>query len=93
MALARIYRPPKSAMQSGRANTKAWVLEFEREAKPAPDPLTGWPGSPDTRAQVRMRFTTREAAEAYAKRYGIAFEVVPERPVRAKPKAYADNFR
>jgi len=93
MPLARIYRPPKSAMQSGRANTKAWVLEFEREAKPAPDPLTGWPGSPDTRAQVRMRFSSREEAEAYARRYNIAYEVLPEGPVRTAPKAYADNFR
>jgi NADH dehydrogenase ubiquinone Fe-S protein 4 len=93
MPLARIYRPPKSAMQSGRANTLVWVLEFVRQVKPAPDPLTGWPGSPDTSTQVRMRFATREAAEAYAKRTRIAYEVVPERPVHTRPKTYADNFR
>jgi hypothetical protein len=92
---ARIYRQPKSAMQSGRAGTAEWVLEFLPQEAKRIDPLTGWPGSGDTQAQVRLRFPTREAAIAHAEAGGYAFEVETPPPVKAdvKPKAYADNFR
>ncbi len=92
--LARIHCPPRSAMQSGKANTQGWVLVYAPTAPLRIDPLTGWPGAGDTRAQVRLRFPTREAAVAYAEAHGIRHEVEeppPERPL--KPKVYADNFR
>lgn len=92
MAHARIYQQIKNAMQSGRARTGSWVLEHEpTEAKRA-DPLTGWAGSGDTRAQVRLTFPTLEAAKAYAEREGLTAHVVagPER--KLKLQAYADNF-
>ncbi|MFZ5707422.1 MAG: ETC complex I subunit [Pseudomonadota bacterium] len=92
MAHARIYQQIKNAMQSGRARTGSWVLEHEpAEAKRA-DPLTGWAGSGDTRAQVRLTFPTLEAAKAYAEREGLTAHVVagPER--KLKLQAYADNF-
>jgi hypothetical protein len=92
--LARIHLPPRSAMQSGRANTAEWVLEFSPQQRSRLDPLTGWIGSGETTRQVRMMFPTREAAIAYAQAQGIAFEV--EEPTRTrpiKPKVYADNFR
>lgn len=90
---ARIFQPPKNAMQSGRANTAEWLLEYEPAEPRRPDPLMGWTGSADTQAQVRLRFETREEAIAYAERNNIPFdlEIQPERHVR--PKAYADNFR
>ena len=70
MAKARIFQRPKNAMQSGRARTDRWMLEFEpAEAKRA-DPLTGWAGSGDTREQVRLGFATAEAAIAYAEKVG-----------------------
>lgn len=92
-SLARIYRPPKSAMQSGRANTHTWILEFERANKPTFDSLTGWSGSSDTMTQIRMSFATCAEAETYAKRAGLNYEILIEQPVETKPKAYADNFR
>ncbi|MGH7041112.1 MAG: ETC complex I subunit [Acetobacteraceae bacterium] len=90
---ARIYQPPKNAMQSGRAGTRRWVLEFESTAPLRADPLMGWIGSADTQTQVRLEFATREEAMAYAEKLGISYET--ERPVehRQHPKAYADNFR
>lgn len=93
MTRARIYRPSKTAMQSGMRNTRRWVLEFERESKSAPDPLMGWAGSDDTRTQIRLRFPTREEAEDYAKRYRLDYVVLPEHRFTAKPKPYARNFR
>jgi hypothetical protein len=90
---ARIYRPSKTAMQSGKFKTVRWVLEFEpREARRV-DPLMGWTSSGDTLSnQVRMTFDTKEAAIAYAKEQKIPFQVM-EHPDQAPiPKSYAENF-
>ncbi len=90
---ARIYKPSKTAMQSGRANTERWLLEFEPELKPSIEPLMGWTASGDTPQQVKLFFDTVEEALAYCRRHGIVAEVMkaPERTV--KPKSYASNFR
>ena len=93
MTTARIYQRPKNAMQSGRARTDRWVLEFEPAEAKRPDPLTGWAGSGDTREQVRLSFPTVEAAQAYAEREGLAFTVIPAPARTLKLQAYADNFR
>ncbi|MDQ2801864.1 MAG: ETC complex I subunit [Pseudomonadota bacterium] len=90
---ARIYQPPKTAMQSGRAGTDVWVLEFEPASSLRPDPLMGWIGSADTQTQVRLHFPTREEAVAYAEKQSIAYEVELTQERRLRPKAYADNFR
>jgi hypothetical protein len=90
---ARIYQPPKNAMQSGRAGTQEWVLEFEPSSPRRPDPLMGWIGSADTQTQVRLTFSTREEAVAYAEREAISYQVEISLPRRVRPKAYADNFR
>ena len=90
---ARIYKPAKTAMQSGSARTKDWVLEYEPERAREIDPLMGWTSSSDMDSQVRLTFDTREDATAYAERNGLAYTLTePEvrKPVR---KAYADNFK
>ncbi|RIA43644.1 ETC complex I subunit-like protein [Hephaestia caeni] len=93
MPSVRIYQRPKNAMQSGKARTDRWVVEFEPgEAKRA-DPLTGWAGSGDTREQVRLSFASLEAAKAYAEREGLPFTVTPAPAKTLKLQAYADNFR
>ncbi len=93
MTTARIYQRPKNAMQSGRARTQIWVLEFEPAEAKRPDPLTGWAGSGDTRDQLRLTFPTLDAAKAYADREGIAYHVIPAPERTLKLQAYADNFR
>jgi hypothetical protein len=90
---ARIYQRPKNAMQSGRAHTDQWILEFAPIEAKKPDPLMGWAGSGDTREQVRLKFATVDAAQAYAEKYGIAAVVHPTPPKKLKIQAYADNFR
>ncbi len=90
---ARIFQIPKNAMQSGRAKTDDWVLEFEPSEPRRADPLMGWIGSADTQAQVRLVFASRDEAVAYAEREGIVHVVeLPQKRV-TKPKAYSDNFR
>ena len=68
---ARIYQPAKTAMSSGQAKTKGWVLEYAPEAARSVDPLMGWTSSSDMNSQVRLRFDTKEAAVDYARERGI----------------------
>ena len=93
MSHARIYQRPKNAMQSGRARTDRWVIEFDPAEPQRPDPLTGWAGSRDVRNQLRLTFPTLEAAKAYAEKEGLAYHVVPAPERTLKLQAYADNFR
>ena len=72
---ARIYKPSKTAMQSGQANTKAWVLDFEPEQPREVEPLMGWTSSGDMRQQLRLRFASKEEAVAYCERHGIPYQV------------------
>jgi hypothetical protein len=90
---ARIFQRPKNAMQSGRARTDDWLLEFvPAEAKKA-DPLMGWAGSGDTQRQVTLNFASADEAQAYAAKYGIDAHLIPTPPRKLKIQAYADNFR
>lgn len=90
--LAKIYRPAKTAMQSGRAKTHQWLLEFERPAPGRPDALMGWNSMPDTQPQVRLWFPSEEEAVAYATAKNIPFVVKKPQVATLQPKAYAENF-
>ncbi len=89
---AKIFRPTKSAMQSGRAKTKQWVFEFEPRSGRTIDPLMGWTSSADTSRQVRLMFDSREEAVAYAKANGIPHQVLEPKERRRRSKSYAANF-
>ncbi|MCB2064924.1 MAG: ETC complex I subunit [Novosphingobium sp.] len=90
---ARIYQRPKNAMQSGKARTGDWILDFVPAEAKKPDPLMGWAGSGDMRQQVQLSFASQDEAQAYAARYGIEARVHATPPRRLKLQAYADNFR
>ena len=90
--LARIYRPARNAMQSGKANTRQWRLEFEPASARSIDPLMGWTSSADMNGQVRLDFDSKEETIAYAERYGIAFRLHEPQEPPVILKAYADNF-
>ena len=89
---ARIFKPSKSSMSSGRARTRDWLLEFEPASARVQDPLMGWSSSSDMNGQVRMAFETEQEAVAYCKANGIEFQVAHEKPRHHVIKAYADNF-
>jgi ETC complex I subunit conserved region len=80
---ARIYKPAKTAMQSGTAKTKEWVLDYEPEQPREIEPLMGWTSSGDMRQQVQLRFDTPEEAIAYCERHGIAYQVFEHSPRHA----------
>ena len=89
---ARIYRPARTAMQSGKAKTKDWVLEFDPEQPRDVEPLMGWTSSGDMRQQVRLQFDSKQEAVAYCERAGIAYRVIEPKQAARRTIAYADNF-
>ncbi len=93
MTKARIYKPAKTAMQSGKVGTRRWVLEFEPSEKKLNDPVMGWAGSGDMRSQIRLKFESLDEAEDYARRKGIEFVVLRTRVAKPKYQTYAGNFK
>ena len=91
---ARIYRPARTAMQSGVAKTRDWVLEFAQSEARDVDPLMGWTSSSDTQTQVRLTFPTADAALDYAKSKGIEAQVIEPKARKAniRPGGYGENF-
>ena len=89
---ARIYKPARTAMQSGAAKAREWVLDYEPEQPRTIDPLMGWTSSADMKQEVRLSFDTKEEAVAYCERHGIPYQVFETPPsVRARI-SYSDNF-
>lgn len=93
MTKARIYQPDKNAMQSGKAKSLRWLLEFAPEKPYFTESLMGWNGMTDMPQEIRLSFATKDAAVAYAKRQNLSYEVEEPHPRRLVKKAYADNFK
>jgi len=89
---AKIYQPAKTAMQSGKARTHDWLLEFKTSSPMRPDGLMGWNTMSDTLAELSLKFKTCEEAVAYATAKGIPHEVVQPKASHIPPKQYAANF-
>lgn len=88
----RLYQPSKSAMQSGRGNSRQWVLEFEPDQPQRADALMGWVGQGDTAGQVRLHFPGKAEALAHARRNGWTVRVMEPEARKRRPKSYAANF-
>ncbi len=90
---AKIYRPAKTAMQSGKAKTHLWVLEFDQEQPRRIDPILGYTSSGDMKQQLRLTFETLEQAVAYAEREGIEYRVIQPKEANRQVVSYTDNFK
>lgn len=90
--VARIYKPAKTAMSSGKARTRRWVLDYEPASPRVVEPLMGWTSASDMNAQIRVTFDTSEEAIAYAKRLGIDYELAQPRTRKHQVKTYSENF-
>ena len=91
MKKAKIYKPNKTAMQSGLGKIDKWVLEFKTK-DPTKNPLMGWESSYDTYTELKLEFTTKELAINYAKKNKIDFEIIEPKQRKVVKKSYADNF-
>lgn len=90
---ARIFSPAKTAMQSGKAKTGLWVLEFDPEMPRKIDPLMGYTTSGDMKSQIRLTFETKEEAVAYAEKNDLAFRIQEPKTASRRQVSYAENFR
>ncbi len=90
---ARIYKPSRNPMQSGRAKTKDWVLEYEVETPREPEALMGWVSSGDTLNQVKLKFASVDDAISFANEKGIEYKVLDNQVRKVKPRNYSDNFK
>ena len=91
MKKAKIYKPNKTAMQSGLGKIDKWVLEFKTK-DPTTNPLMGWESSSDTYTELKLEFTTKDLAISYAKKMKIVYEIIEPKKRRIVKKSYADNF-
>ena len=87
----KIYKPAKTAMQSGERNTKKWLLEFDT-LNTGINPLMGWESSRDTMSEVKLEFITKEQAINYAKKNNINYYIVEPQKIKLIKKSYSDNF-
>lgn len=90
---ARIYKPAQNVMQQGKGATRDWVLEYVADQPRLIEPLMGWTSSSDTKRQIRLSFTTKEEAVAYATENGIAYRLEEPAVSKVQPKSYAENFK
>ena len=91
MKRAKIYKPTKTAMQSGNRNTKNWLLEFDT-LNTGINPLMGWETSNDTMSEVKLEFSTKEQAINFAKKNDIMYYIVEPQKRKIIKKSYSDNF-
>ena len=89
---ARIYQPAKTAMQSGRNNSRHWLLEFMHNGSRAIEPIMGWTSSQDMLQEVHLKFPDKEAAIAFASNNNIEYELIEPQKKKIFKSAYADNF-
>ncbi len=90
---AKIYKPSKTAMQSGRSKFNKWVLKFDNNRNQKKDSLMGWNGGSNTNSQIELKFDTKEDAINYAKRNDIEYVVLESSERKVITKSYADNFK
>ena len=90
---AKIYKPAKTAMQSGRAKYNKWVLKFLDQKNQLKDTMMGWNGGSSTVSQIELKFSTKEEAVSYAQKNNIDYEVLETSERKVINKSYADNFK
>ena len=91
MKKAKIFKPSKTAMQSGIAKTDKWIIEYITD-EPGINPLMGWESSTDTLGELKLEFSSKEKAIVYAKKNKIEYEVIEEKKRKIIKKSYSDNF-
>jgi hypothetical protein len=89
----KIFKPAKTAMQSGRSKFNKWVLKFSDKKNQLKDTMMGWNGGSSTISQIELKFSSKEEAVNYAKKNGIDYEVLETRERKVINKSYADNFK
>ena len=87
----KIYKPSKTAMQSGLGKTKKWLAEYISDVDNVKDSLMGWNSSLDTQSQIKVFFDTKEQAVQWAKKNSYQFYIEEPKVKIIKPE-WIKNF-
>jgi len=90
---AIIYKPTRSASQSGKANHNHWLMRFVHDGTRKIEPVMGWTSTKDMMQEVIMRFVSLDSAMKYAKKNNIEYEVTPAQEHKLIIRSYAENFK
>ena len=90
----RIYRPAKTATQSGDWHGHHWRMDWDilHKGHRWENPLMGWQSSADFMQGTHLNFKSKEAAIEFANKQGYEYYVQEPNERRILPKAYANNF-
>jgi len=91
MKKVKIYKPAKTAMQSGKKNTKKWLLEFDTLDSEV-SPLMDWISSKDTMSEIKLEFDSKDQAISYAKKNNLDYYILEPQKRKIIKKSYTDNF-
>ena len=91
--IVKIFKPAKTAMQSGKAKTRHGQLQVMDDSIQAKDPLIGYHGGSSTKNQIKLHFQTRDDAINFAKSKNYDYEVIEPSARKVIKKSYADNFK
>ncbi len=87
-----IFKPSKSAMQSGLKNSKKWCLTNKDINESFISSKYCWNGSSNPEKQIKLFFSDLDSAINFAKKNNYSFEVMePNHKILIK-KSYAENF-
>jgi len=90
----RIYRPTRTATQSGDWHGHHWRMDWDILPKGHrwENPLIGWQSSADFMQGTHVNFKTKEDAIRFAEKQGYEYFVQEPNERKIIPKAYANNF-
>ena len=91
MTKAKIYKPAKTAMQSGNSKFNKWILEYTTINR-VTNPLMGWESSSNTLDEIKLEFSTKELALDYVKKNKIDYELIEPKKRKIVKKSYSNNF-
>ena len=90
----RIFKPAKTATQSGDWHGHHWRIDWDVLSKGNrwENPLMGWQSSADYVQGTKLDFKTKEDAIRFAQKQGYEWFVQEPNQRRIIPKAYAEQF-
>ncbi|BFZ56637.1 ndufs4 NADH dehydrogenase Fe-S protein subunit [Savitreella phatthalungensis] len=92
--IVRIYRPSKTAMQSGVQGTKGWRMDWDtlEGDNRWTNPLMGWASSGDFMQGTKLSFASQDDAIRFAEKNGWDYFVQAPHMQEFHPKSYSSNF-
>lgn len=87
-----IFKPPKSAMQSGLNNSKKWCLCNNEINESFMSSKFCWNGTSNPEKKIKLFFENLDSAINFAKKNNYDYEILKPNKRTLIKKSYAENF-